>query len=244
MMHRFRFAALAAVALFSFASVASAADLPRKAPAHAPPPPPAVYNWTGFYIGAQAGWSRIHDNQDLSSPTFALSVSNSASGAVGGVNAGYNFQINQFVVGIEGDFEGNSTHHSFFVGPPFSAATTATEQLRWQGSVRGRLGIAFDRVLFYGTGGWAFGRFEDTYFTPVPVFGPETVSSTRDGWTAGAGVEYALNNFVTTRVEYRYTDWGSHTNTLVTWLAPPGQSIDHVTQNAVRFGVDFKFWPH
>jgi outer membrane immunogenic protein len=230
------------IAAVAFAQIASAADLPSKAPAYALPPPPPPFSWTGFYVGAQAGWSRIHDSQDMSSPSFALSESNSADGAVGGVNAGYNFQMNQFVFGVEGDFEGNSTHHSFFVGPPFSPTTTATEQLRWQGSLRARLGVAFDRVLFYGTGGWAFGNFRDTYFTP-PGFGPETVTGTRDGWTAGGGVEYALNNYVTARVEFRYTDWGSHTNTLVTWLVPPGQSIDHVTQNVVRVGVDFKFGP-
>lgn len=228
-----RFAAIAFVAL---STSAMAADLPVKAPAIAPI---QSYNWTGFYIGAQVGWSHIRDTQDLSSPTFALSVSDTANGIVGGVHAGYNLQMNQFVYGLEADFEGNSTDHSFAIGFPF-VATTGTERLQWQGSLRGRLGLAWDRVFLYGTGGWAFGGFEDSYNTTGTVFA-ESVSSTRSGWTAGGGIEYAwLNNF-TMRAEYRFTDWGSHTNALNVFLSPPGISVDHVRQSVVRVGVSYKF---
>jgi outer membrane immunogenic protein len=233
--------AAAAVAAFGFVGAASAADMAVKAPIYKAPPV-ALYNWTGFYVGVQVGWSHIRDTQDLSSPSFALSVSDTASGVVGGVHAGYNFQVNQFVYGIEGDFEGNSTDHTFLVGFPFSADTSATQKLRWQGSLRGRLGVAFDRVLFYGTGGWAFGGFEDSYVTPSTIFA-ESVSSTRNGWTAGGGVEYAFWSNLTARAEFRYTDWGSHTNALNVFLSPPGTSVDHVRQSVVRVGLSYKFGP-
>ena len=237
-----KFATLAAaIAAMGLAGAASAADMPVKAPI-VKAPVVLPYNWTGWYVGVQAGWSHVNDSQDMSSPTFAWSVSDAADGFVGGIHAGYNFQANQFVYGVEADFEGNTTDHTFLVGGPFTATTTATEKLQWQGSLRARLGVAFDRVLVYGTGGWAFGQFQDSYNTPGTIF-TESVTSTRNGWTAGAGIEYAWTGNFTARAEYRYTDWGSHTNNLNVFLAPPGTSIDHVTQSAVRVGLTYKFAP-
>jgi len=231
----------AAFSALAFGTTANAADLPARMPVKAAPMVAPAFSWTGFYLGAQIGWSHIRDTQDLSSPSFAWSVSDTADGFLGGVHGGYNLQISQFVLGVEADFEGNTTNHTFLVGGPFSVDTAATEKLRWQGSLRGRLGIAFDRVLVYGTGGWAFGEFEDSYVTPGSIFA-ESVSSTRNGWTAGGGVEFAFWTNLTARAEYRYTDWGSHTNNLNVFLAPPGTSVDHVTQHAVRVGLSYKFF--
>ena len=221
-------------------SAASAADMAPRPYTKAPPPVVAqVYNWTGFYIGAQVGWAEIRDNQFLSSPTFALPVASRADGVVGGGHAGYNWQASQFVFGVEGDIEGSSLRNTYVIGAPFFA-TTGTNNLNWQGSLRLRAGIAVDRVLFYGTAGWAFGSFNDGYNTAGTPF-VQSVSSTRNGWTAGGGIEYALGSNWTTRVEYRYTDWGSYTNTLNVFLAPPGTSVDRVTEQAVRVGVSYKF---
>jgi outer membrane immunogenic protein len=212
------------------------------APVYTKAPPPVVvpvYSWTGFYVGAQVGWSQIRDSQYLSSPTFVLSVSSHANGAVGGGHIGYNFQASQFVFGVEGDIEGSSVNNTYVIGPPF-ISTAGTNNLNWEGSLRGRAGIAVDRVLFYGTGGWAFGSFNDGYTTAGTSFA-QSVSSTRNGWTAGGGIEYALPSNWTARVEYRYTDWGTYTNNLNVFLAPPGTSVDKVTQQAVRVGVSYKF---
>jgi outer membrane immunogenic protein len=221
---------------------AFAADLPTKAPVYTKAPAIAVYNWTGFYIGVQGGWSQIRDSQVLSSPVFVLPVASRASGGVGGAHAGYNYQVNQFVVGVEGDIEGSSVRNTYLIGPPFVVGTFGTNNLNWEGSVRARAGIAVDRVLFYGTAGWAFGGFNDGYNAAVlaPAF-VQNVSSTRNGWTAGAGVEYALPSNWTVRAEYRYTDWGTYTNNLNVFLAPPGTSVDKVTQQTVRVGVSYKF---
>lgn len=222
------------------AAPAFAADMAVKAP---PPPPAApVWSWAGLYIGADIGWSQINDSQALSSPAFALTVPNRASGVLGGGHAGYNFQTGPFVYGLEADIDGSSIKGTYQIGAPFLLGTFGTDQLQWQGSVRGRLGVAADRALFYGTGGWAFGHFTDGYNSAVnnPVF-VQSVSSDRNGWTVGAGIEYALTNNFIGRVEYRYTDWGTHTNNLNVFLAPPGLSLDRVTENQVTVGISYKF---
>jgi outer membrane immunogenic protein len=202
---------------------------------------PAPFSWTGFYVGLQAGWSKLDDTQDLSSPTFALTVHDKPNGSVLGGHAGYNIQASRIVYGIEVDIEHNTTDSDFVIGSPF-ANTTSNESLRWQGSVRGRLGLVVDKALLYATGGWAFGGFRDRYDTAGPTF-HETVDSTRNGWTLGGGAEFALTNHLTARVEYRFTDWGTHTNHLNVFLSPPGLSKDDVTQQSVRVGVSYKFGP-
>src|SRR5581483_1871136 len=128
----------AAFSALAFGTTANAADLPARMPVKAAPMVAPAFSWTGFYLGAQIGWSHIRDTQDLSSPSFAWSVSDTADGFLGGVHGGYNLQISQFVLGVEADFEGNTTNHTFLVGGPFSVDTAATEKLRWQGSLRGR----------------------------------------------------------------------------------------------------------
>jgi len=234
---------VASVAVFALGvGAASAADLgrPAAAPVYAKAPPLDVpFSWTGFYVGGHVGWAGIDDSQALSSPTFALTVPNSPSGLIGGGHAGYNWQINQWVLGVETDFDGTSINSTYGIGAPF-VDTTGTERLDWQGSLRGRAGVAFDKALFYGTGGWAYGHFTDSYDTAGPTF-HQSVSSNRDGWTVGAGIEYAFLPNFTGRVEYRHTDWGTHTNNLNVFLAPPGVSNDRVTENQVTLGLSYKF---
>jgi len=233
---------LATLGAITGISSASAADLAARPYTKAAVAPMAgVYSWTGFYIGAQVGWSEVRDSQVMTSPTLApLALSSRADGVVGGGHVGYNLQTGQFVFGVEGDIEANSASGSYLIPPPLVQPANGTQRLDWQGSVRGRLGLTVDRVLFYGTGGWAFGHFTDGYFTPGTPFN-ETVSSTRDGWTAGAGIEYAMASNWTVRAEYRYTDWGKHTNVLNTYLAPAGTSVDEVTEHTARIGISYKF---
>ena len=95
-----------------------------------------------------------------------------------------------------------------------------------------------DRTLLYGTGGITIAHFEDTFSTPPLFF--DSPSSTRVGWTAGAGIEHAFMDHWTARLEYRYTDFGKHKDDLNNFLAPPGFSTDDVTEQSVRFAIDFK----
>jgi outer membrane immunogenic protein len=209
---------------------------------------PPVFSWTGCYIGAQVGWAELRDRQDLSSPVFALTVTDTADGVKGGGHAGCNYQFNQFVIGVEGDIEAADINNSFAIGAPFSNTTTGSVRLDWQASLRGRVGWAFDRLLLYATGGVAWGHVRDEYCTRVggvcQIGGPgffDSITSTRTGGTVGVGVEYALLSNFTGRVEYRFTQFQDHTNLLNNFLAPPGRSVNRLEENAVRVGLSYKF---
>jgi len=169
---------IASVCTFALGQMASAADLPRKAPG---PPPPPAYSWTGFYVGANVGggWG----DRDVSySPNDPLMVflftpgeggapppaSFRSSGVLGGVQAGYNWQFNpSWLVGIETDFDWSNVKGSASsVGvietvAPYTA--TVHERLKWFGTARARLGyLPMPNVLAYVTGGFAYGRIERT----------------------------------------------------------------------------------
>jgi outer membrane immunogenic protein len=216
---------------------AFAADMPIKS--HAP----IAFNWGGYYVGAQIGAAHVRDGQRLSSPTFTMAneTADTATGFIGGVHAGYNWQASRLVYGVEADFEGGSTRVNHVLPTTiFPAGTVSNARLNWQGSVRGRIGYAVDRTLFYGTAGWAYASFKDSYNLPGTVFN-QTVTSPRNGWTAGLGIEYAVLANLTMRAEYRYTDFGSHTDSLTVFLLPPGVSANKDTENAFRIGASYKF---
>ncbi len=159
-------ASVGAIALTG--SAAFAADLPSRAPPPVYLPPPPIFTWTGIYIGGQIGyaWASGNNNFNGFDPFFgtgtflSTSVGGTPSGVIGGGNVGYNYQINQWVLGLEGDVNGTSlsnTVEAFFPdGTNLSAHSTADIQ----GSIRGKLGVAWDRALIYATGGVAFGGFQ------------------------------------------------------------------------------------
>jgi outer membrane immunogenic protein len=164
-----------------FASTASAADLPGKAPAYVAP---AAYNWTGFYLGANAGYGWVNDGD--------------ADGFVGGGQIGYNWQSpgSPFVFGLEADIQGADMDSSAAVG-----AVTATARVNAFGTVRGRLGYAWDRFMLYGTGGWAYTR------TSLDLTGPGGSISDSDwssGYTLGGGLEWAAWDRWSVKLEYLY----------------------------------------
>ncbi len=232
------FAAFTVVSLLCAGAVAQAADLPSRSIVK-PAVATAGINWSGFYVGAHAGWTGVNDRQRLYSPTFALGISNSDSGFLGGLHAGYNFQSGKMVYGVEADVSTTTLNKRFGIGAPF-VATTGTIKLDFEGSIRGRLGYAmFDRGLLYGTAGVAIGHFKNSYRSAAPF--AESVTSTRVGLTVGAGFEYAVTRNLIARTEYRYTDWLPHTNNLNVWLAPPGRSRSHTGQHQVTVGLSYLF---
>ncbi len=208
-----------------------AADLPSRLP---PPAAPPLFAWTGLYLGAQIGYTWGTNNITL--PTVPAFVSSSLSGVTGGIHVGYNYQVGQFVFGAEGD--GNGTSFSKSILEPVSVTAIHTS-LPIEGSIRGRLGVAWDRVLIYATGGVAFAEIRNSYLAGIAVSpgAPFDNTASRIGWTAGAGVEYAVTNNLSVRAEYRYSDFGHETD-YVLFAGTP--SLTHLTENAVRVGVSYK----
>ena len=233
---------LASVGAIALAGSAYAADMPSPPPAYLPPVP--IFSWTGIYVGAQAGYAWGNDSINGGIPASGAFFPGNLSpqGIIGGGHVGYNLQINQWVAGLEGTVDGSSFSGSSSLG---SVAASTAENI--QGSICIRAGYAYDRFLAYVTGGAAFTSISNNYSAFVA---PGAVSSgitrSRAGWTVGGGLEYALTNNWSVRVEYRYSDFGKYTDyafggvTTVpaVYSAAAGH---HLTENQVQAGVSYKF---
>ena len=204
---------LAAVLLGASATTAMAADLPVPGPL--PPPVPYVYpayNWSGFYLGINGGYAFGSSTTSgaLSSPvvvngtTIAAGTPISSSsfntgGVLLGATAGGNWQFSSFVIGAEGDLgftnlRGSTTSTSLNI-----PCTGCSIQATSLGTIRARAGFAWDRFLFYGTGGLAYGQLE----------AGASANGWNVGWTAGAGVEGCHYRSLDREIEYLYVDLGS-----------------------------------
>jgi outer membrane immunogenic protein len=169
--------------------------------------------------GALLGLPALGAFPQVATTTASAATSGRArvDGVIGGGQAGYNWQFDRsWLVGIEADLQasgqrGDVTGCSVATCAAGSAFGSASHELKWFGTVRGRLGVLpWDRVLLYATGGLAYGEIESTYVTGInglPLVGLSS-STTRVGWTAGAGVEGALDRNWTVKLEYLYMDLG------------------------------------
>ncbi|WP_282611092.1 outer membrane protein [Pelagibius sp. Alg239-R121] len=195
-------------------------------------------NWQGIYIGANAGWGIAYSNLsptctdalDVEDGPFCINVPGSSSegdGFSGGGQVGYNYLIDRSIIGFEFDLqhssievaESNDSQFDLFYGiPAFTRPLfTTTAEWKWLGTARLRLGhIVSDRLMVYGTGGTAFGGIEissDFVNTgPTASFYPYQYPASKDiveiGWTAGAGLEYALSKNWSVKLDALYVDLG------------------------------------
>jgi outer membrane immunogenic protein len=221
------------------AGQALAADLPQpipRAPAAYLPPP--VFSWTGFYLGINGGYGfgQSSWNDPIDGPTGNFSTS---GGLVGGT-VGFNYQIGSFVIGIEGDGDWQNVQGTTFSGgcapaPAFGFGGGCTTESDWLATIRGRAGFAWDRVLFYGTGGVAFGDVQAAAGA-LPF-----ASGTQTGWTAGVGVEWAFAPNWTAKIEYLYVDLGNFTCPPTSCGAFPFADTVTFNENIVRAGINYKF---
>jgi outer membrane immunogenic protein len=204
-----------AIATSMFAAPALAADMALKAP---PPPPVATLNWTGLYIGANAGggWSHT-DWQDnhfaaCSGVAFALAgcdIPQNLSSFVGGGQIGARWQTGQWVLGVEGTAD-YANFNSTIVDPAAGLGINDTTKLQGLYTATVQAGITWDRELWYVKGGWAGSRLtRNTLTTSGTEGGP--VSQQANGWTVGTGLEYRLTSWPNFSVglEYDYIHLGA-----------------------------------
>jgi outer membrane immunogenic protein len=235
----------------------------------AAPPEAAAANWSGGYVGLNAGgaWNNDDGLPFCINPAGVLNGTGcettnvpgaqvDAKGFIGGGQIGYNLQVTPrwLLLGVEADLQGSDIHGSLNIPGPFAAVGgggaagsnfTASEKIDWLGTVRARLGFAFDRFLIYGTTGLAYGRVDvsqNTIFTNTSY--PSSASLERSGWTAGGGLEWAFMNSWSARLEYLFYDLG-HIGT--SGLGTPindgyfgGKDFD-VKGQIVRAAINYKF---
>jgi outer membrane immunogenic protein len=227
--------------------------------------PSTVYNWTGFYVGLNAGgaWGR----DDIGSTTFlnggfpvdnaavtaATSPRLSPAGFTGGGQIGYNYQAGSLVLGAEADFgymglrKNTSTVFPFPSTPGAFFTVNNAMSTDWLFTARGRIGLAANNWLFYTTGGLAVTneRFAQTNAFLAPFVSTDSISTTRAGWTIGAGIEYGMTPNWTVKGEYLYADFGkvSTSNGVLTppWGSVIGNSA-RLTTNIARIGVNYKWY--
>lgn len=223
-----KIAIAAAVSAACVTSASFAADLPP-APVYRAPPVVAAYNWSGFYLGGHGGWG----TGDASASSAGFSRSPSIDGWFGGGQAGYNWQGagSPWVFGIEADISGGDIGGSqAFLG------TTVSTSLDLFGTVRGRIGYAFDGVMVYGTGGWAWGKNKVTLTAPGILTASDTASLS--GWTVGGGIEWAVFDSWTAKVEYLYLSY-SNSDALSNWVV--GGLQTDLDTHTIRFGLNYRF---
>jgi len=196
--------------------------------------PVASFNWSGAYLGAEIGygWGKSHhftQTTPASTPKFTL------DGALGGVTAGYNYQINNWVLGAEADFSAADIKGSVGSTPEWGCDSGCRTKVDWFGTVRARAGYAFDRTLPYVTGGLAYGHIKG-YVDGEPDYSRD---NTNAGWTVGAGVEHAFTDHLTAKIEYLYVDLGKID--IEDFGVPFGQGYADAKFSTIKVGLNYKF---
>jgi outer membrane immunogenic protein len=239
---------------------AHAADMPIKAVVKAPVVAPA-FSWTGFYIGAHGGygWGRT-EFSDYYNTVFPDGLSGpdaeyDTDGWLAGGQIGYNWQVDQFVLGIEADAswadidgKGKYFAEDDEIGSCIQQNDACTTKINALGTITGRLGVAFDRALLYVKGGAAWANVKLTSGSTDLVVPADSYHAseeeTRWGWTLGAGAEYAFAENWSLKLEYNYIDLGDDK---VTFHYSPDINIQpyaaNVEQhlNIVKAGINYRF---
>ncbi|CAN5193938.1 hypothetical protein BH11PSE4_BH11PSE4_09240 [soil metagenome] len=228
---------LASAALIATAASAQAADMAAKAPYYKAPIV-AVYDWTGFYIGVNAGVGVARDRTGHS--FTGDSLYQAPQGGFGGGQIGYNWRgdslLGPIVYGLEADIQGAGLSDGYpavaggLVGATPTAYSTKSD---WFGTVRGRIGLASGPVLSYFTGGYAYGNVKTT----ITEGGVTAFSNnrTQGGWTVGSGVEAALGGNWTGKIEYLYLNLGNKSDAFA------GQVYNsEVRENLFRVGLNYR----
>ena len=193
-------------------------------------PPSDRYNWSGFYLGLNAGGAFGINTMTASGGGGSASVKE--PGFLGGAQVGANYKTGPVVWGFEADYDASTQNKSL----PAGILTGSTSQTPWFATLRGRVGMAFDRTLVYGTAGGAAGELRSIVNIPA---GTTSTTVTYGTWIAGAGVEYGITDNLSARVEYLYLD---KNNIATGVIGPPATQITtHLQDNLVRAGLNYRF---
>ena len=222
-----------------------------------------VADWRGAYIGGFAGaaWINSKSTAELggewSDPLNPLNQidrdavlplvngGSSRTGATGGVAVGYNWQMNSLLLGVDADvsaLDGKDSTTSFVTAiSPYRVDTSSG--IDWTATLRGRLGVAFDRSLIYVTGGLALGEVKYSQSITqlnFPYVETGAASATKVGWTLGAGFEQALDDEWSLRLQYLHVDLGSESSSSAGVCPPPNVAVCAVYTGSqkVEFALD------
>jgi outer membrane immunogenic protein len=193
-----------------------------------------TFSWTGFYVGANLGYG-WGDSDHLAGPDSGTGINDlDIDGVFGGGQVGFNYQMNQFVLGVEADIQASGIEGSCVAGVCGGGGPPDTSQeIDWFGTVRGRVGFAAGEWMPYVTGGYAFGEATRT----TGAGGGASSDQGIDGWVAGVGVEWAFSPNWSAKAEYQYIDFGEETYDFPVGFDP----IVEQTINTVRIGVNYRF---
>lgn len=220
-------------ALVLTATSVHAADLPsRRNPISYNSIP--TFTWTGFYAGLNAGYGWSVGTSRYFDPAFGNVGGGRKGGFVGGVQGGYNYQFGMFLIGAEADLQYAAVGNK---GASYGRTYFPGDSDGYYGTIRARLGATFDRLLVFGTGGFAYGDVGGNkgYDTEL---GRHRGNSTNGGWTLGAGVEYALTNNFVAKVEGSYVNLDTSGN----YVLDDRIGLRRDTEfGVIRAGLNYKF---
>jgi outer membrane immunogenic protein len=236
--------------VFGVNQLSYAADMPVKAPAYQAPPPIALYNWNGFYIGANIGygWSKVDSTGTNLATGDQLSASQDRTGILGGGQIGYNYLVSpSILLGVEGDFDGANLTGSTDECRDATHCSHSDGKTDWLATLRGRAGYVMNDWLIFATGGgaWSHGSSTRT-ITASPILGAvgqsASVSPTHSGWTAGGGVEYGFARNWSAKLEYLYIQTSGGSDFVYATVPTANSHVDSTSHiSTVRLGINYHF---
>jgi outer membrane immunogenic protein len=238
--------AICAAALIS-AVPARAADLPVDRNVYVEVPPAiGLFNWTGFYVGANLGYGRSPGSVDIFANGPLLSIPETLTGVIGGVQGGANWQTGNAVFGIEGDIQGSGQSTSNAITRTLAAtaftptitAVSNTDKVTSFGTLRGRVGIASNHALAYATAGVGYLSFRsDLNLTGL---GSGSYSGTQIAGVLGGGMEFAIINNWSIKAEYLFLQ--TRNISASPFVATPAVEVNtRIRDNIFRVGVNYLF---
>lgn len=213
------------------------------------------FDWSGPYLGANLGYgtnqSTVHFHSTVPSYYFGSTPPNALAtedaGFIAGGQLGYNWKINSQLLGIEWDWDYAHISSANATVSRDGLTTTASKNLKWFSSIRGRVGQrASDRILMYISAGPIWGKTNFMVSRNIDWYVPEDfdsndISTTKLGWSAGTGIEYAVSNRTTYKLEYLYMDLGStEVNLYYKNVLKTLEASSRFNSNIIRFGMNYK----